>query len=305
MLVWPLILTGALVGILVGLTSLGGGSVLTPALVLLLGIPPSLAVGSDVLIASVMKLVGGGVYAARRAVHWPTVLRLSSGSVPGALLGIALLNRLPKGALDLFIGRSLGVVLVLAGTATLLRLLRRPSVSEAASKPPSSPWTVLLGFVTGLLVGVTSIGSGSLLLCVLAWAWPLRSQTLVGTDLVHAFLLSSAATVGHLLSGRVDFALAGAVLAGAVPGVLIGARLTFAIPERALRTALATLLVGVGTYLSVFRLPEARAADEVSGRHGGASAPHSTPPALHSAPPAPHPGGTEPEAVPSFKESPE
>lgn len=244
-------LVGLVVGIVVGLTSMGGGALLTPALVLGLGIPPSLAIGSDVLIASGMKLLGAGAYAARGFVHWPTVGRLAAGSVPGALLGVVTLNALPKALVDAAVGRALGVVLVLAGAATLARLLGRRGI--APTRPfPSARRTALLGLATGFLVATTSVGSGSLLVVVLSFFFPLSARTLVGTDLAHALILSSAATLGHLLSGRVDFALAGSVLVGAVPGVIIGARLASALPERALRGALALVLVGVGVRLSVF-----------------------------------------------------
>ncbi len=245
-------LVGLAVGVVVGLTSMGGGALLTPALVLVAGIPPSLAIGSDVLIASAMKLFGGGAYAIRREVHWGVVGLLAAGSIPGAFLGVALLNRIPPGRLDEYLGRGLGFVLLLAGAATVLRILgkARPAVESM----PTPRRTVALGFATGLLVATTSVGSGSLLMVVLALFYPLRSQTMVGTDLAHAFLLSSAATLGHLISGRVDFTLAAGVLAGAIPGVILGARLAFVVPERALRLGLAGVLVGIGGYLSLFSL---------------------------------------------------
>ncbi len=249
-------LVGLVVGAIVGLTSMGGGALLTPALVLVVGVPPSLAIGSDMLIASAIKLVGGGAYALRREVHWGLVGRLSAGSVPGALLGIGLINLVPQALLDQALGRALGAVLLLAGAATVLRLLRKSTVP--ADREPSLRVTVALGFATGLLVAVTSVGSGSLLMTVLALFFPLRSQTMVGTDLVHAFVLTSTATLGHLASGRVDFALAGAVLVGAVPGVILGARLALALPERRLRFGLAVLLLAIGTYLSVAPAPEVR-----------------------------------------------
>src|SRR5438128_2268972 len=106
------LLIGAVVGLIVGLTATGGGSLLTPALVLLLGVPPSAAVGTDVAIATVMKLFGGAAYAARKAVHWPTVLRLAAGSIPCALFGIAVLNHVPREALETFMGRALGLAMI-------------------------------------------------------------------------------------------------------------------------------------------------------------------------------------------------
>ena len=241
---------GFAAGLLVGATSTGGGALLTPALILIARVPPSIAIGSDVLIASVMKLFGGGFYALRREVHWPTVGRLAAGSIPGAGLGMALLDRMPVESLETWLTRALGFVLVAAGAALLLRMAlsggRRPR------RTPPAMVTVGLGLATGILVSTTSVGSGSLLLCVLALGYPLRARETVGTDLVHALVLSAAATLGHAGAGRVDVALAGAVLVGAIPGVLTGARLAAGVEERSLRAALAVVLVGIGVPLAVF-----------------------------------------------------
>ena len=237
-------LVGAAVGLLVGLTSMGAGALLTPALVLLLGVPPRIAVGSDVLIAGVMKLFGGGAYAVRRAVHWPTVLRLLLGSIPGALAGLGLLRLVPEGSLDAIITRLLGIAMLASGAVSLARYLRRMPDEPDAS--PGVLGTAAIGFGTGLLVSITTVGSGSILIFVLARFFPLRAQELVGTDLAHAFLLSVVAAAGHGFAGRLDPALALAVLAGAVPGVITGALLAGKVPERSLRTALATIVFTVG-----------------------------------------------------------
>jgi uncharacterized membrane protein YfcA len=237
-------LIGLVAGFVVGVTSTGGGALLTPALVFILRVPPSLAVGSDVLIASVTKLFGGGLYALRGQVHWPTVGRLLMGSLPGAALGIFVLNVLPADVREHSLQRALGGVLILAGTATLVRL--KVAARAQATRMPPAASTSALGFVTGLLVSTTSIGSGSLLLCVLAIFFPLSAQTMVGTDLVHALVLSTAATLGHLQAGRVNVRLAASVLAGSVPGVLLGARMAHAVPERGLRAVLAVILIGLG-----------------------------------------------------------
>jgi uncharacterized membrane protein YfcA len=196
-----------------------------------------------------MKLVGSGFYSRRGHVHFPTVLRLAAGSLPGAGVGLLLLRSVPAQSLDGFLRGALGVALLMAGGATLLRLRRAegPLVRSA----PRTPVTVALGFLTGVLVSVTSIGSGSLLLCVLALFFPLSAPTMVGTDLAHALLLSTAAALGHLAAGRVDFALAGGVLLGALPGVWLGARFATAVPERALRIGLAALLLLTGLNLSL------------------------------------------------------
>ncbi|HUG52352.1 MAG TPA: sulfite exporter TauE/SafE family protein [Vicinamibacteria bacterium] len=237
-------LIGVVAGFVVGVTSTGGGALLTPALVFILRVPPSIAVGSDVLIATVTKLFGGGLYALRGQVHWPTVWRLLAGSLPGAALGIVVLNHIPPAVREDALQRALGAVLVLAGAATLGRLYFASHARPTTA--PGAGWTAALGFGTGLLVSTTSIGSGSLLLCVLTIFFPLPAQTMVGTDLVHALVLSAAATVGHVQAGRVDVALAASVLAGSVPGVILGARVAHVVPERALRAVLAVILMGLG-----------------------------------------------------------
>ncbi len=250
-------LIGLLVGIVVGATSTGGGALLTPALVLVARVPVATAIASDVLIAAGMKLFGGGVYALRGEVHWQTVGRLAAGSVVGAVAGIWLLNRIPIAALDTYLARALGVVLVIAGAALVLRLT--VGAHRHPRRAPAWPVTVLFGLVTGLLVSMTSIGSGSILLCVLALYYPLSATTIVGTDLVHALVVSSVATVGHSMAGRVDVVLAATVLVGAVPGVLIGARMATAVPERALRAALAAVLIAIGLQMAIFATPSAHA----------------------------------------------
>ena len=243
-------LIGFVVGLLVGATSTGGGALLTPALILIARVPAPIAIGSDVLIASCMKLFGGGFYALRREVHWPTVGRLALGSIPGAVVGLAVLGALPAAQIDYWLTRVLGVVLVLAGGALWLRVHLTGRLQPATQ--PATRVTVAMGFVVGVLVAMTSVGSGSLLLCALVLAYPLGARTTVGTDLVHALFLSAAATVGHAAAGRVDLALAGLVLAGAIPGVLIGARMSVAVPERILRAGLATVLLLLGIHLATF-----------------------------------------------------
>jgi len=241
---------GFVVGMLVGATSTGGGALLTPALVLIARVPPSIAIGSDVLIASGMKLFGGGFYALRREVHWPTVGRLAVGSIPGATVGISILNRIPLDLLETWLTRGLGVVLITAGAALFLRMSLAGQFRPTQLPPTAA--TIGLGFITGLLVSMTSVGSGSLLLCILALAYPLSARTTVGTDLVHALALSVTASIGHAAAGRVDVALALTVLLGGVPGVLTGARFATAVPERSLRTSLAVVLMSIGILLSVF-----------------------------------------------------
>ncbi|HLA76587.1 MAG TPA: sulfite exporter TauE/SafE family protein [Vicinamibacteria bacterium] len=243
-----LVALGAGVGLLVGLTSTGGGTLLTPVL-LLFGVSPSLSVGTGVLAASAMKLFGGGLFALRGQVHTKTVLRLAAGSLPGAGLGLFVLSRLSPHQLEPFLRRGVGLVLVLAGVSTLLRL--RWAHSSQGRPFPGRRLTAALGFGVGLLVSLTGIGSGSVVLCVLTLCFPLGSQTLVGTVLAHALLLSGVTTCGHLLAGRVDLGLGASILLGGVPGVVVGAHWAGALPERGLRLGLAALLIVMGIHLSL------------------------------------------------------
>lgn len=253
-----LVLTGFVSGVVVGLTSTGGGALLTPALVLFLGVPARVAIGSDVLIAAGMKLVSGGFYAWRGHSHWPTVWRLLTGSIPGALVGLEVVNRLPSEGSDEILRVALGLVLLAVGAALVFRL-RRGDEASAASAGPSAPHTAAIGFVIGALVSITSVGSGSLLLCALALWFPLSARTAVGTDLLHALVLSSVVSIGHWSAGRVDVALVGGVLIGAIPGALAGAMLATSMPQRALRACLAVVLIGVGLQLAVSNLAPATA----------------------------------------------
>jgi hypothetical protein len=239
-------LVGLVVGIVVGLTSMGGGALLTPALIFL-GIPASTAIGSDVLIASVTKFFGSGAYVLKREIHWRTVGSLALGSIPGALVGNRVLNAIPRASVDSFVVYGLGFVLLIAGSATLYRLTLK--ALPLTHPMPGTATIALMGFLTGFIVMVTSVGSGSLLMVMMLRFVPLPTRRLVGTDIVHALILSSLATFLHARSGRVDVALALSVLVGAIPGVLLGARMAGVLPEKGLRGAVAGILVFVGVVL--------------------------------------------------------
>jgi uncharacterized protein len=253
-----LVIAGFVSGVVVGLTSTGGGALLTPALVLFVGVPARIAIGSDVLIAVGMKLVSGGFYAWRGHLHWPTVWRLLVGSIPGALVGLAVVNRLPVEGSDQILRAALGLVLLAVGGALVFRL-RQDGAALAAGAGPG-PWrTAGIGVVIGALVSITSVGSGSLLLCAFALWFPLSARTAVGTDLIHALMLSTIVSIGHWSAGRVDMALVGGVLIGAIPGAFTGAVLATSIPQRALRACLAAVLIGIGLQLAIANLAPATA----------------------------------------------
>ena len=247
------------VGIVVGLTGMGGGALMTPILVLVFGVPPLAAVSSDLAASAVMKPFGGFVHARRGTVNWRLVLWLCVGSVPSAFCGVLLLRLLGNdSSVQHTIQIALGVALVLAASGLVLKswIARRKGGDGAAEPIVVRPVpTLLVGAAGGLIVGLTSVGSGSLIIVVLLALYPkLRANDLVGTDLVQAIPLVFSAAFGHALFGDLKLDLAAAVLVGSVPGVLIGSRISSRAPAGLIRSALVIVLLasalklfGVGT----------------------------------------------------------
>jgi uncharacterized membrane protein YfcA len=249
-----LALAGLGVGIVVGMTGMGGGALMTPILVLLFGIPPIAAVSSDLAASAVMKPFGGFVHARRGTVNWRLVGWLCIGSVPSAFAGVLLLRLLgPDKSVQQAVSVALGVALLLAAAGLLLKawMGRKRASSGPAPAPAPAPAitvrpvpTVLLGALGGLVVGLTSVGSGSLIIVLLLVLYPrLRANDLVGTDLVQAIPLVMSAALGHALFGDLRLDIAGAVLLGSVPGVLIGARISSRAPAGLVRAALVIVLL--------------------------------------------------------------
>ncbi len=242
-------LGGLLVGLTVGLTGMGGGALMTPMLVLLFKVDPLAAVSSDIVASVVMKTVGGSVHLRRGTVHTGIVRWLVVGSVPAAFCGVLLLKVLGSGAeLDHRIKTLLGAALLVAAAGMTFRLLFQ-SRRHAATLPPADipvrvlP-TVAVGVAGGLIVGLTSVGSGSLMIVLLLALYPrLQTSALVGTDLVQAVPLVSAAALGHLLFGDFRLGLTASLLVGCLPGVYVGARLSSRAPDHAIRPVLVTVLV--------------------------------------------------------------
>jgi len=243
-----LALAGLGVGIVVGLTGMGGGALMTPILVLFFGVPPIAAVSSDLAASAVMKPFGGFVHARRGTVNWRMVAWLCAGSVPSAFLGVLLLRLLGDDeTVQNTIKISLGVALLLAAGGLLLKAWagRRRRTDGPAEPVVVRPLpTLLLGAAGGLIVGLTSVGSGSLIIVILLAMYPkLRANDLVGTDLVQAIPLVFAAALGHALFGDLKLDIAGAVLVGSIPGVLIGSRISSRAPVGLVRTALVVVLL--------------------------------------------------------------
>lgn len=245
-------LCGFLVGALVGCSGMGGGAVMTTLLILVFGLHPVSAVGSDLLFAAVTKLVGAREHARKASVDWRIVRRLALGSVPGALCAILLLSQLPlrDPAVVKAISAAIGVALLLAAAGffipkTLGRLASRCGLGGGTAAARSAPaWTTALGFALGVVVTLTSVGAGALGLAILRQIYPQTSTVrLVAVDIAHAVPLTLIAGSGHLLIGEVDWTLLALLLAGSIPGVIIGSRLAHRLPERFMRPALGALLV--------------------------------------------------------------
>ena len=250
------------VGIVVGMTGMGGGALMTPLLVLFFGVPPLAAVSSDLAASAVMKPFGGWVHARRGTVNWSLVRWLCLGSVPSAFLGVLLLRVIPNDeGVERAIQMALGAALILAAVGLVAKAYasRRAGRDRAARSAPAPirvrpvP-TALLGAAGGLVVGLTSVGSGSLIIVILLALYPaLRPNDLVGTDLVQAVPLVTAAALGHLFFGDLQFPVAGAILVGSIPGVLLGARLSSRAPAGIVRAALVVVLLA--SALKLFGLP--------------------------------------------------
>lgn len=247
--------SGFLVGALVGLTGMGGGSVMTPALILLFGVHPVAAVGTDLLFASVTKATGTRIHAYRGNVDWRLVALLAAGSVPGALGTLTLVARVPaehNPALAQAVTAAISAALLVAAAGLLFGRAAERSIAKLLGDPRSlSPaatqrLTALLGFLLGALVSLTSIGAGAAGIVVLRQLYPrIPAARLVGSDIAHAVPLTLLAGTGHWLIGDIQWPLLLWLLIGSLPGVIIASRFTHRIPEHILRRLLGLVLTGI------------------------------------------------------------
>jgi len=245
---WDIAAAGLVVGCVIGLTGMGGGALMTPVLVILFHVTPSAAISSDIVASVVLKPIGGGVHARRGTVNWRLVRWLSVGSVPAAFFGSYVIDQVASQGLENRVKQILGVVLLIAAAAMLVKVVvqaRRPPVDQTLMDPRLvRPFpTVMIGAIGGFLVGLTSVGSGSLIIVMLMLLYPtLSSREMVGTDLVQAVPLVCAAALGHILFGHLQLDLTTSVLAGAIPGVYVGARVSARANDRYVRPLLVAVL---------------------------------------------------------------
>jgi uncharacterized membrane protein YfcA len=248
-----LVLAGLITGVMVGLTGMGGGALMTPMLVILFGVNPLTAVGSDLVVSLFMKPVGGLVHVRHGTVRWDIVRWLAAGSVVGAFGGAFLLDRIGADQVGPLLRHAIGVALLAtAATMALRPYLQRNSVTDPdAHEHRVRPLlTLVIGLVGGVLVGMTSVGSGSLIVVLLLLAYPaLSSAELVGTDLVQAIPLVASAALGHYFFGDISFGLVGSLLIGAIPGAFIGAQFSARAPSSVVRPALFVILFSTGLKL--------------------------------------------------------
>ncbi|HEY6500848.1 MAG TPA: sulfite exporter TauE/SafE family protein [Streptosporangiaceae bacterium] len=260
-----IVIAGFIVGILVGLTGSGGGALMTPILILLFGVSPSAAVSSDIVASAIMKPFGGAIHFRRGTVHGGLVLWLSIGSVPAAFAGVFIDHALGSGqVMQTRIEYAMGAALIIASAALIYRLLldsvraRRspaPAGDDDLAIPVRRALTVAIGVFGGLLVGITSVGSGSLMIVLLMMVYPqLSMRRLVGTDIVQSMPLVGSAAIAHALFGNLEFGLSAAIAIGSIPGVIIGSLISARASNFLLRPILAVVLgatalklLGLGT----------------------------------------------------------
>jgi uncharacterized membrane protein YfcA len=246
-----LVVAGFGIGLLVGMTGMGGGSLMTPILILLFGTAPTTAIGSDIAYAAITKTVGGWRHLRLKSVNVPLAMWLAAGSVPAAIAGvwtISVLRREFGDSLDDIVLTALGIALVAVGLLVLIRAIFIPSAvatereSFALSRSDKAA-AAAIGATTGFVIGITSAGSGTLIAVFLIALFRLAPRQVVGTDVFHAAILLWAAGVAHTIGGNVDFTIVGTILIGSIPGISIGSHLTVRLPTGLLRNALGIVMV--------------------------------------------------------------
>ena len=254
-------LFGLLVGFLVGLTGVGGGSLMTPFLIAVMGVSAPTAVGTDMVFATMTKFTGSLQHYRQQSVNLEIAIFLGLGSIPAGLLGVATLEWI-EGSFDPETVRSImitiiAITLVIVGASLIFRNFmperetRKPGAWGGKGRMSRRRrfYTVVFGAMGGYLVGLTSIGSGSVMAVILLLLYPIAPAVIVGTDIAHATVLSLVVGLAHMTQGNVDFSLVGSLLLGGVPGVLVGSRIAPWLPGKPLKMILACMLIFVGVRL--------------------------------------------------------
>lgn len=251
---WSYAVSGLLVGGIVGLTGVGGGSLMTPLLVLLFGVNPATAVGTDLLFACVTKSTGMALHGFGGSVDWKIVGRLASGSVPATALTVYLVGGHGHGSHGDIITTALGVALILTAVGIVFRrqiVERLAPMIEALDERARLVLTIALGAILGVFVSISSVGAGAIGVTVLLVLYPkLPTLKIVGSDIAHAVPLTLVAGAGHWLFGSVDFTILGSLLVGSIPGIALTSLLSHRVPDKVLRPLLATTLAIVGARLA-------------------------------------------------------
>jgi uncharacterized protein len=249
-----IIFFGLGIGVLVGMTGMGGGSLMTPLLILIFGIQPTTAIGTDIFYSAVTKTVGGWRHLRMKTVNMELVKWLALGSVPAAISGVAIVSVLERqigeDRLDSLVYAVLGGTLLMVGIITLARALILSNLIEEREdfelKRRHKVAAVVIGATTGFVIGITSAGSGTVIAILLISIYRLTPRKVVGTDVFHAAILLWAAGLAHWVNGNVDLHLAANILIGSVPGVIVGSHFAARAPVGFLRTALGVVLVASG-----------------------------------------------------------
>ncbi len=257
---WELSLTGLLVGLLVGMTGMGGGSLMTPILILVFGFDAKAAVGTDILHGAIFKSFGAIRHRQLGTVHGHLALWMLAASAPFSLLGVQLASSFGDDATGTM-ARVVGVALIFGGIGFFLKTFLHGKATDDAPfllQRRDRVIALLLGAGGGFVVGLTSVGSGTFFGLVMLLVFPLTAQKIVGTDLTHAAMLLWVAGISHLLHGNVDLHAMGWLLVGSIPGVLIGSNFSIKVPERALRITFAIVL-----FLSGIKVAKTPYADRI------------------------------------------
>jgi uncharacterized membrane protein YfcA len=249
-----IVIFGFGIGAMVGMTGMGGGTLMTPLLILIFGVKPVTAIGTDIFYAAVTKTVGGWRHLRMGTVNMGLALWLAAGSVPASIAGVwaiaILQSRIGEERLDSLVYAVLGGALLMVGIVTLARALIVSNLIEERDdfelKRRHKVAAVAIGATTGFVIGITSAGSGTVIAILLIAVFRLTPRRVVGTDVFHAAILLWAAGIAHWVGGNVDFVLAGNILLGSIPGVIFGSHFAARAPTGLLRTALGVVLVAAG-----------------------------------------------------------